>query len=142
MVKKKGVHYEPLFGYELVLLVANTHILSGEDFVNVNSLADETLLTFPMPHERLDVFTQFLSPASVHPKTKAMESLDLIVKMVSLNRGVIVLPNWLAEEFGKELPIFTARLGKDGLHKTLFAAMRKQDMAINYMKACVVLAKV
>ncbi|PCH65394.1 MAG: LysR family transcriptional regulator [Gammaproteobacteria bacterium] len=141
VVKKQGVHYEPLFDYELVLLVANTHKLAGKTFINADALDDELLLTFPVPHERLDVFTQFLLPASVTPKTKAMESLDLMVQMVGLDRGLTVLPNWLAEELSQSLPVSTVRLGKKGLHKTLSAAMREQDVAINYMQAFVNLGK-
>jgi len=141
VVKKQGVHYEPLFDYELVLLVANSHKLAGKTFINADALDDELLLTFPVPHERLDVFTQFLLPASVNPKTKAMESLDLMVQMVGLDRGLTVLPNWLAEELSQSLPVSTVRLGKKGLHKTLSAAMREQDVAINYMQTFVSLGK-
>ncbi|OUR65665.1 LysR family transcriptional regulator [Methylophaga sp. 42_25_T18] len=141
VVKKQGVHYEPLFDYELVLLVANSHKLAGKTFINADALDDELLLTFPVPHERLDVFTQFLLPASVTPKTKAMESLDLMVQMVGLDRGLTVLPNWLAEELSQSLPVSTVRLGKRGLHKTLSAAMREQDVAINYMQTFVNLGK-
>ena len=141
VVKKQGVHYEPLFDYELVLLVANSHKLAGKTFITADALDDELLLTFPVPHERLDIFTQFLLPAGVTPKTKAMESLDLMVQMVALDRGLTVLPNWLAEELGQTLPVSTVRLGRGGLHKTLSAAMREQDVAINYMQAFVSLGK-
>lgn len=141
VVKKQGVHYEPLFDYELVLLVADSHKLASKTVINAEALANELLLTFPVAHERLDVFTQFLLPASVNPKTKAMESLDLMVQLVSLDRGVTVLPNWLAEELSQTLPVSTVRLGKKGLHKTLSAAMREQDVTINYMQAFVALGK-
>jgi len=141
MVKKKGVHYEPMFDYELVLLVANVHPLAVKTSVTPEMLADEVLFTFPISHDRLDVFTQFLLPASVTPKTKPMESVDLMVQMVSLNRGVTVLPNWLAEELSQSLAVSVVRLGKSGLHKTLSAAVRTQDLDINYMQTFIDLGK-
>ncbi|OUR73013.1 LysR family transcriptional regulator [Methylophaga sp. 41_12_T18] len=141
MVKKKGVHYEPMFDYELVLLVANVNRLAAKTSVTPEMLADEVLFTFPISHDRLDVFTQFLLPASVTPKTKPMESVDLMVQMVSLNRGVTVLPNWLAEELSQSLAVSVVRLGKSGLHKTLSAAVRTQDLDINYMQTFIDLGK-
>jgi len=141
IVKKKGVHYEPMFDYELVLLVANVHPLAAKTNITPEMLADEVLFTFPISHDRLDVFTQFLLPASVTPKTKPMESVDLMVQMVSLNRGMTVLPNWLAEELSQSLAVSVVRLGKSGLHKTLSAAVRTQDLDINYMQTFIDLGK-
>jgi LysR family transcriptional regulator for metE and metH len=141
VVKKKGVVYEPLFDYELVLLVAESHVLSAEKVVNAEQLINETLFTFPVAHDRLDIFTQFLLPAGINPKTKAIESLDIMVQMVGLNRGVTVLPRWLAEDYCQKMSVSIIRLGKKGLMKTLFAAMRQQDVGIQYIQAFVSLGK-
>jgi len=141
IVKKQGVIYEPLFNYELVLLVANSHKLSGKKFINADQLSDEILLTFPVPHDRLDIFTQFLLPASINPKTKAIESLDIMIQMVGLSRGVTVLPSWLAEEYCQELSVSIVHLGQQGLVKTLYAAMRQVDVEVAYMKTFISLGK-
>jgi LysR family transcriptional regulator for metE and metH len=140
-VKKKGLVYEPLFNYELVLLVANSHPLASQRSITPDQLTDETLMTFPVPHERLDIYTQFLMPAAVNPNDKAIESLDIMVQMVSLNRGVTVLPNWLADEYSKKLPVTSLRLGKKGVQKSLYAAMRQHDVAIFYMKKFIEISK-
>jgi LysR family transcriptional regulator for metE and metH len=140
-VKKKGIAYEPLFEYELVLLIAESHALSTEKYINPDQLSNEVLLTFPVAHDRLDVFTQFLLPATINPKTRAIESLDIMVQMVGLGRGVTVLPNWLAKEYTKKLPVSVVHLGKKGLIKTLYAAMREREVDINYMKLFVTLGR-
>ncbi len=140
-VKVKGLHYQALFDYELVLLVANEHALASQKYIKPEQLSDELLMTFPVPHQRLDVFTQYLLPASISPKTRAIESLDIMVQMVGLNRGVTVLPSWLAEEYYQKLAVTTVRLGKKGLIKTLFAAMRQGEDEIEYMKIFVNLSK-
>lgn len=141
IVKKKGVVYEPLFNYELVLLVAQSHGLANKQFITADQLSDETLFTFPVAHERLDIFTQFLLPAAINPQAKAIESLDIMVQMVGLDRGVTVLPRWLAEEYCQKLPVSTVRLGKAGIMKTLFAAIRQNDINISYIQRFISLGK-
>ena len=141
VVTMPGIVYQPLFDYEVVLLVADSHPLANYESIVPEQLGNETLLTFPVSHDRLDIFTHFLLPAAINPKTKPMESLDIMVQMVGLNRGVTVLPGWLADEYCQKLPVKTIRLGKKGLAKTLFAAMRESDVDIYYMQAFVQLGK-
>jgi len=141
IVKMTEIHYEPLFDYELVLLVAETHRLANKEFIKPEQLIDQLLLTFPVTHERLDIFSQFLLPASINPRAKAIESLDIMVQMVGLGRGVTVLPAWLADKYCQQLPVTTIRLGKQGLIKTLFAAIREKDMDIRYIQCFIELGK-
>lgn len=133
-VQQKGVIYQAMFDYELVLLVADSHPLSQYQQVEASALQQELLLTFPVAHERLDVFTQFLMPAGVNPKTKAMQSMDIMVQMVALQRGVTVLPNWLATEFCQKLPLTAIKLGQQGLAKSLFAAIRTSDQSVSFLQ--------
>lgn len=136
-----GVHFEPVFDYELVLLLPENHSLAGRAFVEAECLQNELLLTFPVNHERLDVFSQFLWPANIQPETKAMQSLDIMVQMVLLGRGVTVLPDWLATELSRQSKLTWVRLGSSGVPKTLFAAIREDEVAIPYMQTFVELAK-
>jgi len=140
-VKQVGVIYQPMFDYELVLLVAEDHPLSGQTYIEASALQNELLLTFPVAHERLDVFTQFLMPAGINPRSKAMQSMDIMVQMVALQRGVTVLPNWLALEFCQTLPVKAVRLGRNGLAKTLFAAIREADQDVGYLQTFISLGK-
>jgi LysR family transcriptional regulator for metE and metH len=133
-VKQVGVINQPMFDYELVLLVAESHPLSKQKFIQPEALHKELLLTFPVAHERLDVFTQFLMPAGINPRTKAMQSMDIMVQMVALQRAVTVLPNWLANEFCQTLPVKAIRLGRGGLAKTLYAAIRELDQDVSYLQ--------
>ncbi|HEC73643.1 MAG TPA: LysR family transcriptional regulator [Methylophaga aminisulfidivorans] len=132
-VVHEGLVYSELFDYELVLLVSEMHVLSEQSFIPADRLSDELLMTFPVSQERLDVFTQFLMPAGVAPQHKTIQSLDIMVQMVSLNRGVTVLPDWLAKQYCKQLPTSVVKLGKNGLLKTLFAVMRDGEQSIPYM---------
>jgi LysR family transcriptional regulator for metE and metH len=64
-----------------------------------------------------------------------------MVQMIELNRGLTVLPGWLADEYCQKLPVKTIRLGKKGLARTLFTGMRESDEDISYMQAFVQLGK-
>ncbi|HRF79549.1 MAG TPA: LysR substrate-binding domain-containing protein, partial [Flavobacteriales bacterium] len=62
-------------------------------------LAGETLITYPVSIDRLDVFSRFLTPAGVLPKRhKLIETTDIMLQMVACGRGVAALPRWLVEE--------------------------------------------
>jgi LysR family transcriptional regulator for metE and metH len=140
-VNQQGVVYAPLFDYELVLLVAQAHPLAKKPFIEAETLSGELLLTFPVPHERLDIYTQFLMPAGISPRHKAMASLDIMIQMAALNRGVTILPDWLARQYMETLPVTTLRLGKKGVMKTLFAAMREGEETVPYMHSFVELGQ-
>jgi LysR family transcriptional regulator for metE and metH len=73
-------------------------------------------------------------PAGINPRTKAMQSMDIMVQMVALQRAVTVLPNWLANEFCQTLPVKAIRLGRGGLAKTLYAAIRELDQDVSYLQ--------
>ena len=134
-VRKKEIQYEPLAEYETVLVVSATHPLATVKRLKPEHLASETLLTFPVPQDRLDILTRFLKPAKVAPqKLKEIESIDLMLQLVTLQRGVCVLPEWLAENYCKSLPLKIIRLGKTGIHKELLIALRKTDQHVPYIE--------
>ncbi|MCH9697099.1 MAG: LysR family transcriptional regulator [Gammaproteobacteria bacterium] len=126
--------FEPLFNYQLVLFVSRQHRLSNLDNITANMLAEETLLTLPVAIERLDIFTRFLLPASVSPiQHKQIESIDIMMQLVAFNRGVCVLPDWLAAKY-QQLPIKAVPLGKSGIPKTLYAVVHETEINVPYIK--------
>lgn len=131
----KRIHYTTLADYELVLLVAKNHPLAQQASVTPDELSQETLLSFPVPLERLDIMTQFLIPAGVKPAAmKKIESIELMLQMVALQRGVCVLPEWLVTHSVHQNPVSKIRLGKTGIHKKLFIAQRSSDQDIAYIQ--------
>ncbi len=134
-VKKEGLEYITLAEYELCLLVAKQHPLANKKYLKPEHLLHETLLTFPVAHERLDILNHFLWPAHHEvKKIQDIESLDIIVKMTELQRGVCVLPKWLAETKNHAKQFAILPLGSQGMHRKLFLALRKKDQDINYIK--------
>lgn len=135
LVKKENIDYEILAEYQLVLLVSTDHPLESVKQLTPEHLCKETLLTFPVPLERLDILTHFLTPSHLEPtKLKQIESLEIMLQMTALKRGVCVLPEWLADIKNKTLKLRKIRIGKKGLYQQLFLAMRESDKTIPYIK--------
>ena len=62
-IDRQGLEYRPVFDYELVLAVAEAHPLAQKQWIEPEDLAAETLITYPVSRERLDIYTRFLVPA-------------------------------------------------------------------------------
>ncbi|GAB3436030.1 LysR substrate-binding domain-containing protein [Giesbergeria sinuosa] len=141
-VFKPGLHFEPVFDYEQVLVVSNQHRLAHQVFVEPAQLTSEVLLSYPVPPERLDIYQQFLLPAGVLPRRhKPIENTDIMLQMVASGRGVTALPRWLVEEYAVRLAIKPVRLGPQGIAKQIYLGAREADMQIDYLQALVVLAR-
>ncbi|MDB5916812.1 MAG: LysR family transcriptional regulator [Massilia sp.] len=139
---RPGLHYVPVFDYEQVLVVASSHPLAALREVTPEQLSGETLITYPVDIERLDIYSQFLLPAGCRPKRhKTIETTDIMLQMVASGRGVAALPRWLAEEYTAKLAIRVVRLGPGGIAKQIFLGMREADTDIGYLKAFVDLAR-
>lgn len=135
LVKKEKIFYEKLAEYQLVLLVSSDHHLAEIEQLTPEHLSKEILLTFPVPKERLDIFTHFLSPSHLEPeKLKQIESLEIMLQMTALKRGVCVLPEWLADNKNTDGRFKKIRIGKNGLYQQLFLAMREPDKALAYIQ--------
>jgi LysR family transcriptional regulator for metE and metH len=141
-LRKRGLRFEPVFDYEQVLVVGQQHRLAAQPYVLPNQLSDETLITYPVEIERLDIYNQFLLPAGCTPKKrKVIETTDIMLQMVATGRGVAALPRWLVDEYAEKVAITPVRLGKQGISKQIFLGVRETDADIDYLEAFVELAR-
>ena len=139
---KPGLRFEPVFDYEQVLVVSRTHALANVAYVKPEQLTTEVLITYPVPVDRLDIYTQFLMPAGITPRRqKSIETTDIMLQMVASDRGVAALPRWLAQEYADKMPVVPLRLGRNGIAKQIFLGAREADFEIDYLKAFVELAQ-
>ncbi|MCR6651330.1 MAG: LysR substrate-binding domain-containing protein [Cellvibrionaceae bacterium] len=139
---KPGLHYEPVFDYEQVLVVNRSHRLAKAKFIEPEDVASEVLITYPVSVERLDIYNQFLAPAGISPKRhRPIETTDIMLQMVASGRGITALPRWLVEEYGSKLDVVPVSLGKQGIHKHIFLGIREADIDIDYLRAFVELAR-
>jgi LysR family transcriptional regulator for metE and metH len=139
--QKTGLCFKPVFDYEQVLVVGTKHKLAKAPYVSPKQLINETLITYPVEIERLDIYNQFLLPAGYHPEQrKIIETTDIMLQMVAAGRGVAALPRWLVMEYSKKMAITSVRLGKKGVAKQIFLGWRETDHDLDYLQAFVELA--
>ncbi|GAB2480020.1 LysR substrate-binding domain-containing protein [Comamonas humi] len=139
---KPGLHFEPVFDYEQVLVVAGSHPLAGAAYARPQQLAREVLITYPVATDRLDIYNQFLLPAGVGPKRhKTIETTDIMLQMVASGRGVAALPRWLVQEYAARMDVVPVRLGPRGIAKQIHLGVREADLATDYLQAFIAQAR-
>ena len=139
---KPGLHFEPVFDYEQVLVVGSDHALTSHKHVNPRDLVHEVLITYPVAVDRLDIYTQFLLPAGVSPRChKTIETTDIMMQMVASGRGMAALPRWLALEYAEKMPVTAVKLGAKGIAKQIYLGARESELHTDYLQAFIALAR-
>lgn len=138
----KGVEYVPLFSYEMQIAIANQHPLHPKGFLQPEDLADQTIITYPVERNRLDIFKYFLDPAGIVPAGVRTSELTLMmVQLVVSGRGVCALPNWVLAEYVDQALISVRSAGEQGIWPTLYAALREEQLSAPFVQDFLKLAK-
>ncbi|MFU2315525.1 HTH-type transcriptional regulator MetR [Rahnella sp. PCH160] len=123
ILPRSGLHYSPMFDYEVRLVLAPDHPLATKTVITPEDLSTETLMIYPVQRQRLDIWRHFLQPAGISPSLKSVDNTLLLIQMVSARMGIAALPHWVVESFERQGLVVTKTLG-DGLWSRLFAAVR------------------
>jgi len=122
--------------------VHKNHPWASQEEVRPEQLNQETLITYPVPIERLDIYNMFLLPANVAPrKHKTIETTDIMLQMVASGRGVTALPKWLVTDYAPQLQLHTLRLGPTGIQKHIYLGAREADYDTDYLQAFIEMAR-
>ena len=141
-LRRPGLHFEPVFDYEQVLVVNARHPLATRAYVKPRDLLNEVLITYPVEVDRLDVFNQFLTPAGISPRRhKTIETTDIMLQMVASGRGVAALPRWLVQEYAARIDVVPVRLGAHGIAKQIHLGAREGELEVDYLRAFIELAR-
>ena len=129
-----GIEFVPLFDYEPRFVASAANPLAARPFIEAADFADQTLITYPMDRERLDVFSELLLPERIEPRAvRQVELTEMILLHVASNRGVAVLPDWVLREVRRDGDYITRPLTRHGLTRRLYGAIRAEDMDKPYM---------
>lgn len=133
-LRRRGLEFVPVFDYEQVLVVSKRHPFAERTYVVPAELEKETLITYPVEIERLDVYSQFLLPAGAVPRRhKVIETTDIMLQMVACERGVAALPGWLVAEYQGEIDVVPVRLGRHGIAKQIFLGVRSAEVKVDFI---------
>lgn len=138
-----GVDFVELFDYAPVFVAASQHPLAKKPYVEAEDFVGQTLITYPVEHTRLDVFSQLLSPAGIKPaQVRQVELTAVILLLVASNRGVTVLPDWVVREVKYNSDYVTRPLTKTGITRRLFAAVRAGEQDKPFVAELIRLARI
>lgn len=133
-LKRPDVAFHPLFAYEVLALLSRHHPLTRKPFLTARDFKDETLVTYPIPDDRLDLVREVLLPAKVNPVRRTTELTVAILQLVASGRGVAGLPGWAVQPYLDKNYVVWKPVGKNGLQSRLYAATTQAASRVAYME--------
>lgn len=143
-IKQAGLASWPLFRFEIVTLLPLEHRLVARKRLNARDFAGETLITYPVPEERIDVIRRVLQPAGVAVERRTAELTVAILQLVASRRGIAALPSWGVQSYVEHDYVRAVPIGPKGLWSELHAVLPThlaeraymQDMAAIMREQC------
>jgi LysR family transcriptional regulator, regulator for metE and metH len=136
--RRRGVAWHPLFRFEVLAVLPTDHRLRAKRYLAAEDFADETLITYPVPDDRIDLIRHVLKPAGVKPRRRTTELTLAILQLVASHQGVAALPSWGVASYVNREQVLGRRIGKTGLWSDLYAAtttaMAKQPYLEDFLE--------
>jgi LysR family transcriptional regulator, regulator for metE and metH len=135
------IAFAPLFRYESVALMSPRHPLAAKSFLGADDFAGETLITYPVPDEMLDVMKHCLIPAGINPKRRTTELTVAILQLVASGRGIAALPSWTVSNYIDRGYVVSRPIGRSGLYCELYAATTDSGAQSAYIREFIALTR-
>ncbi len=113
----------PLFRFEILVVLPLEHRLRGKRRLEAADLKGETLITYPVPEDRIDLVRQVLKPAGIRLERRTSELTVAILQLVASRRGIAALPNWGVRNYVDLDYVIARRIGAKGLWSDLHAVV-------------------
>ena len=131
---RRGIVFHPLFRFEILAVLPIDHPLREKRYLSAGDFAKETLITYPVPEDRIDLVRKVLKPAGVSPKRRTAELTVAILQLVASRRGVAALPNWGIKNYVDYKYVIARSIGKGGLWSNLHAATTPETARQPFLK--------
>ncbi len=128
-----GVVLHPLFEFEIVALLPKGHALLDKPWLQAADFADNTLITYPVPDDMLDLVRRVLKPAGVVPARRTTELTVGMLQLVASGRGFAALPLWAVAGYLERGYVASQRIGEDGLTGRLYAVVPERLASRPYL---------
>lgn len=138
---RKDVVYHPLFRYEVLALIARKHPLARKTFLTAQDFVKETLITYPIPDDRIDIIREVLGPAGVNPTRRTAMLTVAILQLVASHRGISAMPGWAVQPYLDKGYVESRPVRKQGLYANLHAATTRSLSQTAYMKEFITIMK-
>jgi LysR family transcriptional regulator for metE and metH len=130
----KEFEHLPLFKFEIMAVLATDHPLRNKARLSAEDFSNETLITYPVPEERIDVIRQVLKPADIQFNRRTAELTIAIMQLVASRRGLAALPSWGIQSYVEHEYVLQKHIGKKGVWSELYAIGTSEMMTRPYAK--------
>jgi LysR family transcriptional regulator for metE and metH len=117
------VAFLPLFSFEIVAILPRGHALLDRATLAPADFAGQTLITYPVPDDMLDIVRRVLRPAGIAPARRTTELTVAILQLVASGRGIAALPLWAVKSYLDRGYVSGQRIGPEGLTGRLYSAV-------------------
>lgn len=130
--KMHALQHAPLFKFEIMAVLPPDHALQSKPYLLAADFANETLITYPVPEERIDVIRHVLKPANIPFERRTAELTIAIMQLVASRRGLAALPSWGIQSYLEHQYVIAKPITKKGLWSELYATGTAEIMARPY----------
>ena len=115
--------FHPLFAYEVLALLSRHHPLTRKPYLTARDFKTETLVTYPIPDDRLDLVRDVLKPGEDRSRAAhhRADRRHPPARRQRPRRGA-ALPGWTVQPYLDRNYVVGKPVGKNGLHSRLYAA--------------------
>jgi LysR family transcriptional regulator for metE and metH len=113
----------PLFRFEILTVMAQKHRLAAQRRLQAADFEGETLITYPVPEERIDLIREVLRPSGVQFQRRTAELTVAVLQLVASRRGIAALPNWAIKNYVDYDYVIARPIGEQGLWSDLFVSV-------------------
>lgn len=131
--RERGIVFHPLFSYLMPAILGRQHRLREKARLTARDFERETLITYPIADERLDLVRQVLRPAGVEPERRTAMLTEAILQLVASGRGIAALPAWAIQPYLDREYVIGRTIGKRGLKCELYAATTEEATDMAYL---------
>lgn len=130
--KSKGLEHAPLFKFEIMAVLPPDSALRNKVRLGAEDFSGQTLITYPVPEDRIDLIRQVLKPESIDFERRTAELTIAIMQLVASRRGLAALPNWGIQSYVEHEYVIAKPIGKKGLWSELHAIAKPDVMQRPY----------
>lgn len=131
---RSGIAYHPLFSYEVLTLLPHGHPLLAKPYLTARDFERETLITYPIPDNRLDVIREVLGPAGVTPNRRTTELTVAILQLVASGRGITAMAGWAVQPYLDRNYVVSRPIRRNGLRTNFYMATDRSKVNLAYMQ--------
>lgn len=132
-IKDDKIKYLELFQDEVVMAVSEEHPWANKKYVVAEDFANEHLIIHSLPLETVTIHQLVLAPAKISPKKiTPLPLTEASIEMVKADMGVMSMAKWALQPYLRNSPIKAVKIGKNGLKRKHFIAIRNEKEYPDY----------